>query len=226
MNGVRRAVLLLSLSSCCLLWNSCGGFFLSNSDILTVTVSPAANSVSNGACAVILAAGASPVDSIDLVLTSTTVGGTTATNTANATWSSSNTSVATVSAGVVTAASAATGNQTATITAKYGGQSGTCNVLTYTGTEPSSLSVNSSVTSPQVSQVFAVTAQASLNNNSSSNLTSYVLWSSNATSLATVDANGNVTVSSSATVGAQFTITATAVFSNGSITGTRTYTVL
>jgi hypothetical protein len=217
----RRVMCLLPVLPLILLCTSCDGFFVSESSIQSVTVSPAA---------VILKAGASPADTYTLSSTSLTVGGTTTTDTTTAKWTSSNTAVVTSAAdGVITAASTAGGNQTATITATDGGQSGTCKVLTYTGTAPTSLSLSypAGDATPAVGAIFAVTATVTtvFNGVTDFNLSPYVTWTSSSTSVATVDVNGNVTVLSTATVGAQFTITATATFSGGTVVGTSNFTV-
>jgi hypothetical protein len=224
----RRLSLLLPASALFLFITSCNGFFVSESSVQSVTVQPTS---------VILAAGTATVagDSYTLVSTSTTVGGTTATDTTTTAWSSSNTKIATVgngatSGGVVTIPIGSTaGGVTATITSKDGGQSGTCIVYTYTGIAPTTLnltypsSINPNLVSPGAA--FQVVATANINGSTTENISPYVTWSSTDTSNATVDVNGNVTVLSTATAATSFTITATATFASGAVTGTQIFTI-
>jgi len=226
MPWLRRAARLLPVFPLILFCLSCAGFWVSESSIQSVSVSPTT---------VILKAGATPPDTITLASTATTVGGTSGDDTDTASWSSSNTAVVTAAGkGVVTAASGAQGNQTATITAKDGGQSGTCSVLTYTGTAPSgpgSLNITfpAGYSTPGINTSFQVSAftpsSAVFNGVYGFNLTQYVTWYSQQSGIATVSSTGVVTVQSSATAGSNFTITATATFSGGTATGSYQFTV-
>jgi len=221
---VRRVLTLLAVLPLFVLCDGCNGFWVSDSSVQSVTVSPAA---------VLLKAGNATPDTYTLSSTSVTVGGTSTTDTATAKWTSSNTAAVTAASGGVITAVGSTGNLTATITATDGGQSGTANVLTYTGTAPTTLNLgipsNIIAASLAPGSTFQVTASAALSGNASANLSSYVTWSiTNNAAGATIDVNGNVTVPSTG-LGA-FTVNATATFgsaaSQGTATGTIPFTVI
>jgi hypothetical protein len=211
MSCLRRVVRVLPIILLIALIASCDDFFVSNSSVVSVSVTPAA---------VLLKAGNTPAaDTYTFSSSALTAGGTTVNDTANATWSSNNSNAATAAAGGVVTAVGTTGGLNATITAKDGGQSGTALVLTYTGTAPTTLSVNAPSNSVSPGTSFSVTATApSLSGITNANITQYVTWSSSNTLVATVDNNGNVTVLSTATSG--FTITATATFGMAASPGT------
>ena len=137
--SLRRAVLLLPVLAIFLLATACDGFFVSESSIQSVKVTPPA--------IILMAApsAAAPGDSFTLTSTATTVGGTQTNDTSTATWSpgSGDSTKITVAAGVVTVAAGETsGGVTATVTARDGGvTSNTVNVFIYTGAVPTSLSL-------------------------------------------------------------------------------------
>jgi len=229
---LRRILHLLPLIALLAFCPACGGFFVSENSIETVTVSPSA---------VILAAAASsttPGDTYSLSSSATTVAGTATVDTTTATWTSSAPSTVTVANGANggnLSVVGTSGDVTVTITATDGGQSSTCTVLTYTGTASTSLSINlpSGVvpTSIQPGQTIQLTAAAALNGNPNFNLTSFVSWTSSDTTVANVDATGLVSVLTSATVGTTFTVSATANFgpaaSSGSLSETSsTFTII
>jgi hypothetical protein len=195
-----RAVRLLPILPLFVLATSCGDFFVSESSLQSVTVTPSA---------VILKVGDTPADTYKLSSSSTTVGGTAADDTAAATWSSNNPNV-TVAAGVITAGTSAT---TAIITAKDGGvTSNACNVLTYIVSNPANLFVTAPTNlSTTGAAPGSYNFRAFLGPDTSfPEVTNFVTWSSSATTAATVNATtGVVTVLSLATPTA-VTITATA----------------
>jgi hypothetical protein len=211
-----RVARLLPVIPMIVLCASCSDFWVSNSSIATVTVSPSALILKAAA------ADGTGGDVSTLSASATTVGGTTTDETSAANWTSSAATVATASAGKITIVGPAA-DQTAVITATFGGQSATCQVLTYTGTAPTTLVVSfpTTVAANAISpgQTFKVFASASLSGNSNHDISSYVTWTSNNTAVATVDANGNVVVSSGATAGENFVITATATFASGTAPG-------
>jgi len=132
----------------------------------------------------------------------------------NVNWSSSNTNVATVnSSGLVTAHAA--GTATITATTVVGGRTGS-STITVNPIIPTSVSVSPSSDSIQISQTRTLTANVQPTNATNRNVT----WSSNNTSVATVNANtGVVTAHAAGTA----TITATTV--SGGRTGSSTITV-
>jgi hypothetical protein len=213
MNWRRGAV--LSLSVLLLLGTGCGDFFPSQNSTQTLTVTPAS--------ALLKAAATSttPGDSTTLSAASTTYGGTTSDVTASATWSSNAPTVVSVDQGLITAVGTAA-NSTATVTATYGGQSATCNVLLFTGPAPSVLTVNipRGVTPTLLNpgQRVQLTASATLSGVTNTDISSYVTWSSNAPTIGSVDPVTGL-VTAQAVVG-NFTITATAnLADNTTVTG-------
>jgi hypothetical protein len=215
-----RVARLLPLLAILLLCTSCSGFFVSNSSTASITVNPTSLLLKTAASAT------SPGDSYMLSASATTVGGTISDETSAAAWTSSNPTVVAVSQGNLSVVGTAAGS-TAVITATFGGQSATCNVLTYTGAAPTTLVVNFPTTiSPSViapGTIFQVTATAALSG-INTDISKYVAWSSNATSIATVDVNGNVTVIGTP---GTFTITAIATFASTTVQGTSTtFTVI
>lgn len=212
MSWLRRAVRLLPLCALLVFITSCSDFWVSNSSIESVTISPAA---------VLLEAGATPADSYStLTFSSLTAGGTTSTDASKATWASSSNSVVSVNAGVLTAGTSTAVNPTAAVTAKDGGvTSNTCNVLLYTGAAPTTLTVTAANGLSTQATSFQANASATFPGDSALSATGalnqYVTWSSSSATAATVSSTGYVTVLSTST---PFTITATATFGTASAT--------
>lgn len=214
---IRRVACLLPSLALILFCASCSDFWVSNSSIATVTVTPTALILKAGV------GGSSPTpgDSYQLSASATDVGNDPPTDeTSPATWTSSNTAVATVSEGKITVVGTAA-DGTATITGAFGGQSGSCTVLTYIGTAPTALN---SITLPSgistgsltPSETFQLKVSADLSGNTTHDVSPYVTWVSSNTAVATVSTTGVVTVLSTATAGSQFTVTATANFASAS----------
>jgi uncharacterized protein YjdB len=203
---LRRVVCLFALVALFLSCGGCSDFWVSENSIATVTISPSGLILKKG-------------DTADMTASSVTVGGTTADATSTATWSSATTSAATVSAGVITAVA----KGTSVITAVTGGTTGTGNVIVASTTLPSTLSISYNATSTTLAPgaTFKVTASG-LIDSVSTDLSDYVTWTSNDTSVATVDIYGNVTVLSTATAAATFTLTATGTTASSTITATST----
>lgn len=224
--SLRRAVLLLPAIGLVVLAASCNGFFVSESSIQSVTVTPPG---------VLLKAGASPADTFTLSSAALTVGGTSSNDTTTANWSSNNTAVVTVgngaNGGMLTAVGT-TGGPTATITATDGGVSGTSRVRLYT-TAPTTLAIGFPInivpSSVAAGQTFQVTALAVLDGNPApQNISDLVTWSLNNNAAgATIDKNGNVTIPSSAF--GSFTVVATAQLGSAAspavIPGSLTFTI-
>jgi hypothetical protein len=217
---IRRAVVAAPALALFLLCTSCNGFWVSQNAVASLAVSPGA---------ILLAAAPSATtsgDTYDLVATAVTEGGTSETVTSTATWKTSAAAVATVSAGVVTAETTS-GAQTATISVTDGGYTVSTSVYTYTGTAPTTMSINVpgniTPTAVPTATSFQLTATADINGNTTENITNYVVWTSSSTSLATVNSTGEVTTLSTA---GSFTITATAYLGSSApsstITGTST----
>jgi hypothetical protein len=100
--------------------------------------------------------------------------------------------------------------------------------LTYTGTAPTTLSVNLQggvvPSSIQPGQTLQLSAAAALNGNPSFNITNYVSWTTSDATVATVSTTGLVSVLSTATIGTTFTVTATANLGPAATTSTLTGT--
>jgi hypothetical protein len=218
-----RFVRLLPPLALFLLSASCNGFFVSESSIQSVAITPTA---------VLLKGGLTPADSYSaLTSTATTVGGTQTTDTTTATWSSSSDPVVTVKAGVLTAGASTTANATATVTAKDSGvTSNACSVVLYTGTAPTTLTVGNQtgVTTFAAGTTFQAIATGTFtgdtNLSAKGAMTPYVTWTpSSDTTIYTISSSGLVTVVSA---GTGFAITATATFGSADTSGSATGTSL
>ena len=131
----------------------------------------------------------------------------------NVTWSTNNSDVATVSNGVVTAK--ATGAARITVTTEDGGKTAYCDV-TVTPIVPTSITLNKTSLTLQVEAYETLTATVLPANADNTNVT----WSSNLTSVATVNSSGKVTAV------AEGTTTITATTQSGGLTSTCTVTVI
>lgn len=186
----------------------CDGFFLSDSDLSSVSISPRNVFLSEGAV-------------MQLYATGTTIGGNSTDENANATWSSSNVTTATVgSNGSVTAISSEGTISSTAITVRARQKTDTTTVAVTTSplvslvVTPSSASITKGYTR----QLLAI---ATLSDNNSVNVTSYVAWTSSDTSIATVSSTGKVT----ALATGNCTITAKVQMTSGAATSSMTITV-
>lgn len=191
----------------------------------TITVKTEDGEFTDNCTVTVNAAAIVPVESVSLDKTSLelTEGGTArltatilpdnATN-KNVTWSTSDASIATVTDGVVTAV--APGTATITVTTEDGGKTATCAVTVAAATVPvTGVTLNKTSTSLYVGDTETLTPTITPDNATNKNLT----WSSDDTSVATVDASGLVTAVSAGTA----TITVTT--EDGAKTATCTVTV-
>ena len=175
----------------------CGNFFVDNSDLVSISISPANSSVQLGRTQQLMAIGTFGDSSSKDISSSVT-------------WTSSSSHVAIVnSSGVATAN--ATG--TTTITASQGGIDGSTNLTV--SINGSSLAVSPSSQTISVGQTVQFTAM--LNGSSVSG----VSWSSSRTSIATIDQSGVATALGVGTT----TITASATVSGTQYQGTASLTV-
>ena len=198
-SSLRRTVLLFAAMGLCLLVASCDDFFVSESSVSSVKATPPA--------IILMAAPSAGTDGDKFTLTSTatTVGGTQTNDTATATWSSNDATIAKAEAGGVITAVTTTGGQSTTVTAKDGGvTSNKVNVFVYTGAVPTGVTLTGTTGSvtPGTFQLKATLVSGG------QDVTKFVEWTSDNSSVATVDANGLVTVLASATAGATAKISA------------------
>jgi hypothetical protein len=211
----RRVSCLLPALALFVLAASCNGFFVSNSTVTSVAITPTA---------VLLKAGLATADSNSsnpLSVTANTAGNGPVSN-PTVTWTSSDPSVVAVAAsstgtGVLTAGTSTTANATATVTAKDGSvTSNVCTVVLYTGTAPTSLNVASQngATTFAAGTTFQAIASGTFTGDTSLSvagaLTPYVTWSTSddTGTIVTISTTGIVTVVGTSS----FTVTATATF--------------
>ncbi len=179
---------------------SCGDFFPSGKAIVAMTISPTSGLVAPGATTQFTASGTLGNNQTEDV-------------TGLVNWSSSNSAVATINqAGLATGV--ALGNATITATANSGG---------VTVSVPLLVSNSTSITVAPATATIAPggTQQLTATDQTGTNITSSVAWTSSDTTQATVTSTGLVTVLSTATPSDTVTITGTL----GSLTGTSTITI-
>ncbi len=155
----------------------CGGsFFISQSTVTSISLSPSNPTMHTG-------------DTEQFVATGTTAGGDTLDVTSGATWKSSKPSVATVdSTGLATAV----GDGSATITASY--QRGSTQTILYvTSATLSSIAVTPANTSITIGNAQQYTATGTYSDGTTKDLTGSVTWSSSHTSVATISTGGLAT---------------------------------
>jgi trimeric autotransporter adhesin len=181
----------------------CGSFFVSGNALNSMTVTPTSIFLKVG-------------EPKQFTANGTTVNGDSKDVTSTAKWTTSSSGIASVSAGLVKAV----GSGNATITASQDGITANGSVivnnlaLTSIAITPTSPTVASGSTTP-------LTATGTFEDNSTKPLTSQVAWSSDTTSVATVNSSG--VVSGVATGTAK--ITATVTTTSSTLTSTVTVTV-
>ena len=208
MQSARRpwvsCVLLGFVLSLALVLSSCNGFFVGGSSLNSITVSPKS---------IFLKAG----ETKQFTASGTTIDGNTKDVTSSAKWTSSSASATVDAAGLVTASSTA---GTAIITASQDGVSSTGGVIA-NASSLSSIAItplNPSVLSGSNQQL---TATATFADNTSRDITSQVAWTSDTTSVATVNTSGVVTGVATGTA----KITASVTTTTGTVSGNVTVSV-
>ena len=197
-NATLPLVLLLALFGI-----GCGSFFVSGNSLNTIDLTPTSIFLTVG-------------ETKQFTANGTTVNGDSQDVTSSAKWTSSSNGTATVSAGLVTAV--ASGN--ATITASQDGVEDTAGVIVNTSALDS-ISITSSSTTVTSGSTLSLTATGTFADSSTKALTSQVGWSSDTTSVATVNSSGVVTGVAAGTA----TITASVTTSTGTVSDTITITV-
>lgn len=210
---LRRAILLLPVLGLFLLATACDTFFVSESSVQSISATPATG---------LLHLGDAQPNSIKITATATTVGKSTPDITDTAVWHSTNTDAATVSQGVVTAGAIAGSTVVTAKDSSSGVTSNNVNIVTYSVTTPQNLVVTADrITAGGTAVAGTYQFRAFLGPGSTNEVTQFVAWSSDPTTIATVSSTtaGLVTT---VTPTIPTTVTITATGNVGSSTGTAT----
>ncbi|HEV8523176.1 MAG TPA: Ig-like domain-containing protein [Terriglobales bacterium] len=176
--NLRLFVAFLALLVCALMVFGCDDFFVDDSDLVSISVSPASDTIE-------------VAETQPFTATGTLAGGGTRDVTDTATWTSSNTAIATINtAGVAVGVSPGSTN----ITASQGGVSATVGL---TVDQPALSSISITPTNPtpldasNPTQQF--TADGTFSDSSTRNITNAVTWNSSNTNVATISSSGLAT---------------------------------
>lgn len=183
----------------------CSGFFVSGSTIDHITLTPTSIFLKT-------------TETKQFSASAVNVDGTSNDVTSGATWNIGSTTIATASKGLVTAVAPGT----TTVTAAQGSVTGTANVVVGSQTLNTTLTVTPLKPSLAVNQTVQLTATGILADNSTTNLTNFVLWASDNQTNVSVNSTGLVTGLVS---GQTANIAATIATATGSSTGSVRVTV-
>jgi uncharacterized protein YjdB len=204
-NRVVTAFAFLFLIGVAINSSACGDFFVSGSTLDHITLTPTSVYLKT-------------TETKQFSASAVNVDGSTSDATSSATWTTAAPTIATANAGLVTAV----GPGNTTVTATQSGVAGTGNVVVNTQSLNTALTITPNNPTVVANQTVQLTATGTFADNSTTNLTSFVTWSSSNTANATVSSSGLVTGVLS---GQTATITATIATSSGSSTGSVSVTV-